>query len=256
MKSIRLKKMEEYILEHDLVSMDKLRDTFKISMNTVRLDVAYLVDKGTVRKIYGGVSSNISNNLIPFEERQTKNSLEKRCIGKAGAALVEDGDIIYIDSGTTTMYIVDYLSDYNNITILTNSLNVINRAVLHPEINVISLPGTLERKTNSFVSVDTVRALEKYNVKKAFMASSGVSNTGMITNSSPPEYEIKKAAIANSQDVYLLVDSSKYGKSGMMTYADISDMSKVLVGKNTDTELLDLCERYGVETILVQSEDE
>jgi len=256
MKSIRIKKMEEYILEHDLVSMADLRDTFKISMNTVRLDVAYLVDKGTVRKIYGGVCSNISNNLIPFEERQTKNSHEKRSVGKAGAALVEDGDIIYIDSGTTTMYIVDYLGDCKNITVLTNSLNVINRAVLHPELNVISLPGTLERKTNSFVSADTVRALEKYNVKKAFMASSGISETGMITNSSPPEYEIKKAAIINSQEVYLVIDSSKYGKSGMMTYADISEMSKVIIDKNADSELLELCESHGVETILAQSEEE
>ena len=169
---------------------------------------------------------------------------------------MEDGDIIYIDSGTTTMYIVDYLGDCKNITVLTNSLNVINRAVLHPEINVICLPGTLERKTNSFVSADTVRALEKYNVRKAFMASSGISETGMITNSSPPEYEIKKAAIVNSHEVYLVIDSSKYGKSGMMTYADISEMTKVVVGKNADMELLELCESHGVETILAQSDEE
>ena len=256
MKSIRLKQMEEYILEHDLVSMDELRETFKISMNTVRLDVAYLVNKGSVCKVYGGVRSNPNKNLIPFEERQAKNSSEKRCVGKAGAALVEDGDIIYIDSGTTTMYIMDFLEDCKNVTVLTNSLNVVNRAVLLPNINVISLPGTLERKTNSFVSADTVRALEKYNIKKSFMASSGISQTGMITNSSPPEYEIKKAAISNSQEVYLLIDSSKYGKSAMMTYAEISEMSKIVVGNNVDSKLLELCERHGVEAILAQPEEE
>ena len=252
MKSIRIKQMEEYILEHDLVSMEKLRDTFNISMNTVRLDVAHLVKKGTVRKIYGGVCSNQSKNLIPFEERQTKNSQEKKWVGKAGAKLIEDGDFVYIDSGSTTMYLMDYLGDCENVTIITNSLNVINRALLLPKINIISLPGTLERKTNSFVSADAVRALEKYNIKKAFMASSGISDTGMITNSSPPEYEIKKAAIANCQEVYLMIDSSKYGKSAMMTYAELSEINKIIVDYKANSELLQLCERYGVEVILAQ----
>ncbi len=256
MKSIRIKQMEQYILERDLVSMEELRGKFGISMNTVRLDVAQLVNKGVIRKVYGGVCSNQKGNLIPFEERQARNIQGKIAVGKAAAGLVEEGDIIYIDSGTTTMYLVDYLLSCNSVTVITNNLNVINRAVAIPNINVISLPGTLERKTNSFASADTVRALEKYNIRKSFMASSGITQGGMITNSSPLEYEIKKAAIAVSAKSYLMIDSSKYGKSGMLTYADTAEMDKVIVDENVNPNLLALLEKRNVSTVIAPLSEE
>lgn len=255
MKSFRIRQMEQYILEHDLVSMDELRDTFDISMNTVRLDVAQLVSKGSIRKVYGGVCSNQKGNLVPFEERQTKNIQGKKSVGKAAALFVEDGDIIYIDSGTTTMFMIDYLEERSNVTVLTNNLNVINRAVSFPNITVICLPGILERKTNSFVSADTVRTLGKYNIKKAFMASSGIAESGIVTNSSPLEYEIKKAAITNSKEVYLLVDSTKYGKSAMLTYATIEEMNKVIVDNNVEAGLLELCDKNNVEVMVAVDRD-
>lgn len=254
MKSFRIKQMEQYIMEHDLVSMEELRGVFGISMNTVRLDVTELVNKGVIRKVYGGVCSNQKGNLVPFEERQSRNIQGKISVGREAAKLVNDGDIIYIDSGTTTMYVIDYLGDSSNVTVLTNNLNAINRAVALPGINVISLPGTLERKTNSFVSADTVRTLEKYNIKKAFMASSGISESGMVTNASPLEYEVKKAAIENSNEVYLLIDSSKFGKSAMLTYANITEMSKVIVDDHAGEDLLGLCEKKNVEVILAKDD--
>ncbi|MDF2538419.1 MAG: DNA-binding protein [Herbinix sp.] len=255
MKSYRIKEMEQFILEHDIVSMEELRDTFHISMNTVRLDVAQLVSKGAIRKVYGGVCSIQKENLVPFNERQLKNTQAKRAVGKAAAALVEDGDIIYIDSGTTTMNMMDYLGECTNVIVLTNNLDAINRALPLPNINVICLPGTLERKTNSFVSADTVRTLEKYNIKKAFMASSGIADSGIVTNSSPLEYEIKKAALTSSKEVYLLIDSTKYGKSALLTYANIVEMSKVIVDDRADTGLVSLCERNNVEIILAKTSD-
>lgn len=252
MKSFRLREMEQYILEHDTVTMEELKDTFNISMNTTRLDVAQLVNKGTIRKVYGGVCSNQKSNLVPFDERKTKNIAGKRAVGKEAAKLVNDGDIIYIDSGTTTMYVLDYLSELKNVTILTNNLNAINRALPLSDINVICLPGTLERKTNSFVSADTVRTLEKYNIKKAFMASSGISESGTITNSSPLEFEIKKAAIENSKEVFLLIDSTKYGKSALLTYANVSEMNKIIVDKEVSPELAELCAGHNVEVVLAE----
>ncbi len=250
MKSIRIKQMEQYIVEHDLVSMDELRSKFNISMNTVRLDVAQLVSKGAIRKVYGGVCSNQKGNLVPFEERQGKNIQGKIACGIAAAKLIEDGDIIFIDSGTTTMYMVDYMRECNAVTVITNNLNVINRAIAIPNINLICLPGTLERKTNSFASADTVRALEKYNINKAFMASSGITHSGMVTNASPLEYEIKKAAIAGSHQTILMIDSSKYGKSGMLTYANLSEMKKVIVDEEVNPALLSLFEKNNVEVII------
>ncbi len=228
-KTFRLRDMEQYIIDNDTVSMEDLKEHFGISMNTTRLDVAQLVTKGMIKKVYGGVCSIQKSNLIPFEEREAKNISAKRAVGREAAELVEDGDIIYVDSGTTTMYLMDFLGEKKNVTVLTNNLNAINRSLPFPNLNVISLPGTLERKTNSFVSADTVRTMEKYNINKAFMASSGLAENGTITTSSPLEFEIKKAAMINSEIKYLMIDSTKFGKSALLTFATINDMSKVVI---------------------------
>ncbi|MCR5153387.1 MAG: DeoR/GlpR family DNA-binding transcription regulator [Lachnospiraceae bacterium] len=253
MKSFRLRRMEQYILEKDTVSMTELCDEFGISMNTARLDVAQLVDKGSIKKVYGGVTSNRQNSLVPFEERKMKHAGYKRAVCKAAAELVEDGDIIYIDSGTTTMYLIDFLKDRKNITILTHNLNAIMRAIPYPDMQIICLPGTLDRKTNSFVAADTGRVLERYNIKKAFIAAAGISLGGDVTNSSPMEFEVKKAAIDNSNHVFLLIDSSKYGKTSLLTFAGLSDMEKVIVDKDVDKSFLELCAGNNVKVQLVDS---
>ena len=246
MKSFRLRRMEQYILEKENVSMEELCEEFDVSMNTVRLDVATLVKKGSIKKVYGGVCSNHQNGLVPFEERKMKNSERKRAVCRAAAALVEDGDIIYVDSGTTTMYLADYLDQHKNVTILTNNLNVIMRAVPYENIQVICLPGILERKTNSFVSAETGKILARYNIKKAIFAATCVTESGDVTNSSSLEYEIKREAMRNSEKKYLLLDSTKYGKSALLTYAHLGDMDKVIVDEEMNPGLKELCDRYNV----------
>ena len=255
MKSFRLRRMEQYILEKENVSMEELCAEFDVSMNTVRLDVASLVKKGSIKKVYGGVCSNRQNSLVPFEERKMKFSECKKAVCRAAAALVEDGDIIYVDSGTTTMYLTDYLDKHKNVTVLTNNLNVIMRAVPHENVQVICLPGILERKTNSFVSAETGKILARYNIKKAIVAATGVTENGDVTNSSSLEYEIKREAMRNSEKKYLLLDSSKYGKSALLTYAHLGDMDRVIADTEMSPELEVLCERYNVKLEKVKAEE-
>lgn len=252
MKSFRLRRMEQYILEKETVSMEELCKEFDISMNTVRMDVAQLVSKGSVKKVYGGVCSNRQNSLVPFEERKMRNNERKRAICRKAAEMVNDGDVIYIDSGTTAMYLVDFLEERKNITILTHNLNAVMRAIPYPDLQIICLPGSLDRKTNSFVSAETGRILARYNIQKAFLAAAGVTANGDVTNSSPLEFEIKRAALENSLHAYLLVDSSKYGKSSLLTYASITDMEKVIVDEEADKALIELCTQNNVEVQLVK----
>ena len=255
MKSFRLRRMEQYILENENVSMEELCTEFDVSMNTVRLDVAALVKKGSIKKVYGGVCSNRQNSLVPFEERKMKNNERKRAICRAAAALVEDGDIIYIDSGTTAMYMIDFLENKKNVTILTHNLNAIMRALPFPDLQIICLPGTLERKTNSFVSGETSRVLERYNIQKAFLAAAGVTVSGDVTNSSPTEFEIKRAALENSAHAYLLIDSSKCGRSSLLTFANITNMEKIIADTDVDRSFVELCAQNSVELQLVKPEN-
>lgn len=238
MKSHRIKKIEDYILKYESVSLDKLCEVFKVSKNTVRRDVKELLEKGKIKKIYGGVTIN-QKKLIPFEERNIKNHNEKQIIAKVAADYINDGDIIFIDSGTTIMWIIDYLKDKNNLTILTNNLSAIVSAVQYPNLNVISLGGTLKRKTNSFVGNSTSLVLKDYNISKSFMAATGISIAKGATNSSIEEYELKKIIVEKSDEIFLLVDSSKFDIISLMTFSPLSNLDYVITDKSPSKKYQD-----------------
>lgn len=255
MKASRIIEMEKYILEKGTASMEELIQVFGVSANTVRRDIAQLILKGTVDKVYGGVCSHQKSALLtPYDERRISAEEPKGLIGAAASALVTDGDIIFIDSGTTTLRMIQGLRDKKNVTIITNNLDAIVQAVPFENLHVIVLPGSLRRKTNSFTGGDAVKYLKKYNISKAFMAATGLSVHG-ATNSSAQEYEIKQAAVENSEVVCLLVDSRKFGVTGMLTFARMDDFDMVVTDQIPSREYSELLENAGVH-LIVAGKDE
>lgn len=250
-KPLRLKQMEEYILEKDVVSMEELCKLYDISMNTLRLDISYLVDKGNIKKIYGGVTSNRSNGLISFEDREIRRVLEKKNIGRMAASFVEDGDIIYIDSGTTAMYMMEYLEGKKHVTVLTHSLSVVARAGGKEYLTVFCLGGRFLHEMNCLIGSGAADMVQQYNIGKAFMATKGISAEGAVTDSSVGEYEIKKRVVGNSSEVYLLVDSSKFGKAGLMTYMQLEKANYLITDTGITDDLRSLCRNLHTEIIIV-----
>jgi len=237
--------MEQYITENGTVSMEDLCGEFGVSMSTVRQDVGLLVEKGTVSKVYGGVSSVRPNQLIPFEERKIRNLARKQAIGKEAAHLLRDRDILFLDSGTTTMQLIPQIPPEKGVTILTHSLSAMQAALPYPHIEVISLPGKLDRRTNAFLAAD-LRYLEQYNVTLAMMAATGVSRTGEVTNSILLEQEIKRKAVEKSGRSYLLVDSDKFDHASLITYAHLDQFAGVV----TDEGISEAAEKLILEANL------
>lgn len=234
MRTKRIDLIEEYILSEKSVSLDTLCDKFQVSKNTVRRDIDELVNRGSVKKVYGGVKSTASEStqkLLPYEQRHTSLMHEKEAICRAAADFVNDGDVIYLDTGTTCLPMVEYLSG-RACTILTNSLQVYIKAIPYPNLQIISLPGTLKRETLSFVGSDIVEYLDTFNIQKAFMTSTGISLESGLTNASMEEYYIKKAVIKNSHTRLLLCDHTKFGRVSLMTYSSLLDVQHII----TDAE--------------------
>ncbi len=228
MKADRMLEMERYVLDKGAATMEELRAHFDVSMNTVRRDVSALLKRGTVEKVYGGVCARKNEQtLTPYEVRRRGSEDAKAAIGKRAAEMVCDGDIIFVDSGTTTLHLIDYLAGKRDLTIITNNLEAINRALPYENITIIALPGQVRRKTRSFTGDDAVRYLRRFNVRVAFMASTGLSSHG-VTNSSPMEYEIKKCAVESAEKTVLLISSAKFGVTGLMTFAQLEDFDVLI----------------------------
>lgn len=245
MRISRIDKLEHYILEHKTASIDSLCDEFGISKNTVRRDLEVLVSRGSVEKVYGGVvaleNAAVIPELVTFHERANRNADSKQAIAQYAASYVRERDTIFIDSGTTTMNIVDYLTHLSSVTVITASVQVINKSLNHPNINLIVLPGTLKRDTASIVGSSCIEYLEAFNIAPAFMACTGFSIQSGICNASTEEYNIKKAALKKSQKHYLLADSSKFGKTSLMTYGEISQFHYLITDKALSDDFNTYC---------------
>lgn len=248
MRLYRMQELKDYIQQHEKASIDELCQAMKVSKSTLRRDLDLLAGEGWIEKVYGGVKYRDSSQLIPYENRGVLNAEAKRRIGRRAAELVEEGDVLFLDSGTTTTYILESLAG-RHVTVLTHSISVINAACNLPEVSLFALPGLYYPKTKSFRCMDTVAFLRKYNITKAFMAASGFSRSG-VTNSATWEYDIKQYVAHNAQKVYLCLDSSKFGITRMMTYCEAEHLSGIVCEAAPGPEWLEYLADKGVELIL------
>lgn len=247
-KEKRIKKIQEYVLEYHSASLDELVNIFDVSKNTIRRDVQELVDRGELKKVYGGVSV-IHKKLESFQDRKRRNQEQKGSIVKKAASYVENGDIIFIDSGTTTIEMFEYLKE-KHITIFTNSIDLIIRAFPYEHLNIISIGGMLDPKTNSFGNPRNLDLLRDYNIKKAFMASTGISLSNGVTNASPLESELKKTIVSRSSEVYLLVDHDKFDKYGLMTYCSLDDIDYLVTDKVPNDTYQEYAKNHNIQLVL------
>ncbi len=253
-KSTRIRSMEEYIINKGVASMEELCKQYKISMNTCRNDVNELVNKGTIKKVYGGVTSNEQSkrsSLVSIDERKTQNVQCKRDIAKAAASFIEPGDIIYIDSGSTAQNILDFIDGKSKITIITHSLDVISKASRMQGVELFCFGGKYQASTNCFIGMGVGNAFEHYNINKAFMGTKGITEDGSITDSSMGEFEIKKWAVLRAGKTILLADSHKFGRAGLMSYTNLERIDVLVTDRMASDELIALCEEKGTEIKLV-----
>lgn len=251
MRSQRLDGIKEYIYQQKTVTLDQLCAEFNVSKNTIRRDIDELVSLEKIKKIYGGVTVEGYKPMLSFDERNISNLQPKQSIAKHAAALINDNEIIFIDSGTTTMHMMEYIKDKQNLTILTNSIEVIMRSIPYPNINVISLSGTLNRKTLSFTGSSSASVLSNFNISKSFVAATGISTIGGASNSSPAETEIKRTALQKSQKNYLLVDHTKFGVISLMTFSNFENIDSVITDEMPPDDLKETLEKNNCNILLV-----
>lgn len=252
MRIQRIEQIEQYIIEHNTATLEELCEKFGISINTIRRDINELIKGGNIEKVYGGVRAALKKpggyaGLISYSERHIKNQEMKNRIDRLAADCIQSGDSIFIDTGTTTSGMVDYLGEKENVTIITNSIEAAHKALAYPSLRLIVLPGILNHKTASLVGSGCIDYLYHFNIKKAFMACTCISLSSGVSNATHEEYEIKKEVLKNSREHYLLVDHTKFDQTSLCTYGHIQDFQCILTDQAPSQEYLDTFEKYGID---------
>ena len=253
MKSQRIDMIEEYVLEHKNASIDTLCTTFNVSRNTIRRDIDILLKRGNITKVYGGVSALETPRTFSSpscEEHSSLSSAEKKAICKRAAELVSEDDTIYIAAGTTCLDLFDFIAD-RPCPILTTSLLIFNKAAAYQNLDIISVPGMLNRRTLSFAGPDISDYLKTYNISTAFMSCTGITVRNGLTSASAEEYSIRKAVSDRSDSLVLLADHSKFGKVSLMTYAPMDKLDAIVTDTALTEEYDTFCQEHEIRVITV-----
>lgn len=243
MRVKRLEAVEAYIRQVGSVSMQQLCREFDVSINTIRRDIDTLVQKGQVKKVYGGVvalgkteenDALVTRELMDFQVRNQECLEEKNRIGRKAAEFVNHGDTIFLDSGSTTLQMVPYLAEKKNLTVITYSLPALAALAQYPQIRTVALPGVVLGRTASVVGSSTCQALRQFNCVKAFMGCTGLSLTRQLTNATFEEFEVKQVALEQSKVHYLLADHEKFDHAALMTYGQIADLDYLITNQEPE----------------------
>lgn len=183
---------------------------FRVSADTIRRDLRQLETRGLIRKTHGGAMQRVVT-APPYYARLQQVPAVKEAIGRRAAELVQEGDTLIIDSGTTTLCLARALS-VNRVTVVTNSLEIAREVATHREYELVVLGGKWDPVHNELVGHTTVEQLSGYRVDKVFMGMTALDRGSGITDLSEADANLKRAMIDVSQRVIGLVDHSKIGR--------------------------------------------
>ena len=256
LKAERIHQIHELLKDRKRISLDELCEIFSVSKNTIRRDISELEEAGAIKKVYGGIVLKEANitPLEPFSTREIRNINEKKKIAAAAAALVNDGEVIYIDSGTTTMHLLPHLAEKQFLTIVTASVYVLDLATRYGNLTVISTGGNLQAPIKALVGASVVDCIRNYNFSKIFLASTGISIEHGATNASPLECEVKRELVKKSCSKYLLVDNSKFDVASLMTYSDLKAVDYVITDSRPAEKYLEYFAANDIELILPEDD--
>ena len=217
--------------------MEQIMDRFQIAMPTVRKDISELASQGLVEKVYGGAKAieNPSKNMHMFRNRSGVHVEAKTEIARKAAATVKDGDVIYVDSGTTAASLIQFLTD-KHVIIITSNMAAVMACAEKENIDVYVLGGKFNRDTMSIDHADSEAAMKEFNVDKAFMAATGYSIEGGLAQDSPTECDVKKHVLDKATEVFLIIDSSKIGKKALIRYADPDAIDNIITDGQVNKE--------------------
>jgi DeoR/GlpR family transcriptional regulator of sugar metabolism len=248
--SERQKKMLASLSTKDFVTIPEFMAEFNVSIETVRRDLAFLEKQGKIEKVYGGAKSKDSPfSEPPMEKRMVSRLLQKEKIGRKCSEFISDGDCIFIDSGTTAYYISRFLANKKNLTVITNSIPVVNE-LINTDFDILIIGGKVRQSERSIVTYDYMFDFSVLNIQKSFICASGITAKKGISDYNLQEVVTRKLIIERSEEVFAVADSSKFGRDVTIGVAPISRIDYIITDSNLNKNIAAEFSRSKVKLIL------
>lgn len=224
------KKILDYVNSSKKATVNELSDYLGVSKVTIRKYLNDLENKGLVIKIHGGVISTDSdlNYEIPYASKKDLNIYEKEMIGIAASGLVEDGDVIILDAGSTTFEIARNI-DNKNVTVITNDVRIAYELASKSSVKVVIAGGTVQKNVYTVLGFYAEGLLNQIHVNKVFLGADAINPEDGITNKTLEEVAIKKAMIKSAEEVIVVADHSKLNKKAFADVCGIDEIDTIVI---------------------------
>lgn len=241
-KQVRIERIREYLRQKGSATITELSELLAVSHMTIRRDLASISQKDQLKTIHGGVVFHEEE-----EEHKDRYSLsiariqrleEKQRIARKAVSLIESGDIIIIDAGSTGELIATYLPDNIPLTIICSALNIASIVSSKPNCSLIVTGGYYHRSSMVLESNEGLNLLKQNRANKTFITASGVSLKLGVTCSNFFERTTKQTALKAAITKILVADSSKFGMVKTGHFADIDDFDIIITDKGIDEKIL------------------
>ena len=237
------------------VSVSELSRRFGVSEVTIRKDLNLLKERNLLVRTRGGAIMHevgSQDDEVNIRFKSMAHYREKQAIGHAAASLIEEGDTIIIDSGTTTFQVAANLHKFKNLTILTNALNVAREVLSYKRFNVILLGGNIRNSSESVVGALAETNLKMFYCDKLFLGVDSFNMEAGLSTPSVEEANINQIMISRSREVIAVFDSSKVNKRALAFIANIDKINKVVTDEGMDKSVRSQLKAMNVDVVVVR----
>ncbi len=256
-KKQRLNKIINLLSENKEMEVNEIAELIDVSPMTIRRDLTELEQEDVVKRIHGGAilkdQDNLINNPYIIREQIEKNSSEKSAIGKISASMIDQDDIIFLDSGSTTPYISKNIDMDMKLSVLCYTLENAFEFYQRKNIRLILAGGYHNRDANAFHSKYSIELIKELRADKVFISTGGIDTKLGLTTYFDFEADIKKAMIKSAKKAILVSDSTKFGKINNTFFADLEQFDTIITDSGINNEYKEHINKLGIELIIAET---
>lgn len=246
-------KILENLRVNKVVKVSEIVKEFNVSVETVRRDLEFLEKQGLLKRVYGGaVSANTRSTEPSYFSREVQNLEEKKAIGKKAAQLIEDGDTVLLDLGTTTLEVAKNLKKKHNITVLTNSIKIAVELVDVPDNKIILLGGELRPNELSTSGFLTDMGLHQFCVDKAIIGVGGITVEAGITDYHIQEGKARRLMVDAAEKVIAVTDYSKFGVNAFIHICELKRIETIVTDWKVHPKIIKQLQEQDIQVLIAE----
>jgi len=255
MKVLRNERQEQiarFISQRQRATVAELSSFFGVSEPTIRRDLDRLDETGRILRAHGGaMAKEPAMPEPPIVQRIVEWPEEKRRIGAAAAQLINDGETVFLGSGTTTLEVARHLRGKKNLAVITNALTIANVLAGVETLTVIITGGILRHSEASMIGYIVEQTLKELRADKVIMSMRAISVEHGLTNEHLSETMIDRAIIRFAPEVILVADHTKFGKASTVRVAPVTAVHRIVTDSQAPAEIVQDLRRLGIDVIEV-----